>query len=60
MPADHGAKAKYLITAPYHNWKDARTDFSKHINHQYHRGSKTKMDDFMKMMLKYVKACLRQ
>ena len=50
MPAHHGTKAKYLITAPYRNWKDARTDFSKHITHQYHRDSKTKMDDFMKMM----------
>ena len=50
MPAHHGQKARYLITTPYRNWKDARSYFAKHINHEYHRDSKTKMDDFMKMM----------
>ena len=50
MPAHQGQRAKPLISTSYCNWKDARTDFAKHINHQYHRDSKRKMEDFVKMM----------
>ena len=44
MPAHQGQRAKLLISTRY------RTDFAKHINHQYHRDSKAKMEDFLKMM----------
>ena len=50
LPAHQGQRAKYLIATPYRTWKDARSDLAKHINHQYHRDSKTKMDDFVQMM----------
>lgn len=50
IPAHQGQTAKQIISTPYHSWKDARTDFAKHNNHQYHHVSKTKMEDFVKMM----------
>ena len=52
MPAHHGKKANNLITIPYRNWKDAKTDFAKHVNHEYHRDSKAKMDGFLDIMSK--------
>ena len=39
-----------MITTPYSNWKDAKGDFDKHVNLQYHRDSKSKMDSFLQMM----------
>ena len=44
-----GRKAKQLITTPYRSCKYAKTDFAEHVNHQYHRDSKTNMDDFVKI-----------
>lgn len=50
LPAYHGKQANYLVSVPYSNWKNARADFSKHVNLEYHQDSKTKMDAFIEMM----------
>ena len=50
LPAHHGKRANYLLSVPYRNWKNARADFSKHVNLEYHRDSKTKLDAFIQMM----------
>jgi hypothetical protein len=50
MPAHHGQRANLLISMPYRNWKDSRANFVKHVNHEYHRDSKTKIDEFLKLM----------
>ena len=50
LPAHHGKRANNLVSVPCHNWKNARADFSKHVNLEYHRDSKSKMDAFIQMM----------
>ena len=39
MAAHQGSKAKLLISQPYQNWKDARSDLSHHAVRQYHKDS---------------------
>ena len=50
LPAHHGKRANDLVSVHCRNWKNARADFSKHVNLEYHRDSKSKMDAFIQMM----------
>lgn len=49
-PAHYGKRSKYLVTAPYRNWKDAKAEFSKHVCLEYHKDSRAKMDVFIQIM----------
>ena len=50
MPAQQGKRAANMITTPYSNWKEAKSDLDKHVNLQYHRDSKSKMESFLQIM----------
>jgi len=42
-----GQRAKPLISQPYRNWKDAKSDLKSHSNLFYHQDSKALMDGFL-------------
>ena len=50
MPAHQGKRAANMITSPYSNWKDAKSELDKHVNLQYYRDLKSKMESFLQMM----------
>ena len=52
VPSHRGNRANVLITSPYQNWKDAKTDLTNHATLQYHLDSKEKMDAFVQTMQK--------
>ena len=47
MAAHQGFKAKLLISQPYRNWKDARSDLSHHVVLQYHKDSMEALNSFV-------------
>ena len=47
MAAHQGSKAKLLISQPYRNWKDARSDLSHHAVLQYHKDSMEALNSFV-------------
>ena len=42
-----GQSAKALISEPYRNWNDAKSDLSNHATLQYHQDSKALMNGFI-------------
>ena len=42
-----GQRAKVLISQPYRNWKDAKSDLQNHSSLRYHQDSKALMDGFL-------------
>ena len=47
MATHQGSKAKLLISQPYRNWKDARSDLSHHAVLQYHKDSMEALNSFV-------------
>lgn len=48
-PSKHG-QPRLLVSKPYNNWKDAKTDLKGHAACNYHRDADARMDGFLKTM----------
>jgi len=46
VSSNSGQRAKALISQPYCNWKDAKSDLAKHATLHYYQNSKALMDGF--------------
>ena len=47
---DKGSVAKLMISSPYRNWKDCRSDLSSHATLRYHQSAMAKLQMFQSTM----------
>ena len=47
---ERASRAQYLVTKPYHNWKDGKADLMAHAQLHYHQGAGARLSTFVSTM----------